>query len=205
MGLVEVVRSLDFFREVPRDLTEPSLAGGLATIIAFTSSLFLLLSELSSLMAVEIVSHTFVDDQTHLLDLEKPSFSFLFNISFPSLPCALISVDAQDILGSHDLDIRDSNIKLRLDKDGKLIALFDEKDANTEKALSQKDEGCRIEGVLFIKKVIDLMTMVDGLGSWECSYIVSCSYGACKVNNWERQTEYEPCDSFNYVRENSKS
>jgi endoplasmic reticulum-Golgi intermediate compartment protein 3 len=72
------------------------------------------------LLFVEIAIYVRVDTQHELyvdtgLD-EKLRINF--DITFPRLPCAFVSVDAMDVSGNHDLDVEHDVFKKRLDAHG---------------------------------------------------------------------------------------
>jgi len=43
------------------------------------------------------------------------------DITFPKIPCDILSVDVEDILGTHKTDVMGDLHKQRLDEDGKVI------------------------------------------------------------------------------------
>ncbi|KAK8967546.1 Protein disulfide isomerase-like 5-4 [Platanthera guangdongensis] len=104
------LKSVDFYRKIPRDLTEASLSGAGLSIIAALSMMFLFGMELSDYMAVTTSTSVVVD--------RSPDGEFLridFNISFPSLSCEFASVDVSDILGTNRLNITKTVRKFSID------------------------------------------------------------------------------------------
>lgn len=83
------------------------------------------------------------------------------DISFPKIPCEILSVDVEDILGTHKTDVMGQLHKQRLDKTGKVI--------NEESALDKQqwpgdmykkvlqelkeEQGCRLNGYISIYRV----------------------------------------------------
>ena len=47
------------------------------------------------------------------------------NLTFPSLPCAVLSLDALDMSGKHEVDIVANVTKLRVDKEGNSLGVFE--------------------------------------------------------------------------------
>lgn len=86
-----------------------------------------------------------------------------------SLPCSILSLDIQDVMGSHSVNIHGNMVKHRLDASGKTIET--EKYKTTEHGQEHSDEpvvmpdynlvkdqvvnqeGCRIEGYFVVNKV----------------------------------------------------
>lgn len=83
---MERIRRLDVFREVPRDLTEPTVAGAAATVVAAVVAMMLLISEVSAFMAVKTESRTFVDVANDAHGVGE-SLDVRINLTFPRLPC----------------------------------------------------------------------------------------------------------------------
>lgn len=44
------------------------------------------------------------------------------DVTFPKIPCDVLSVDVEDILGTHKTDVMGELHKVRLDKDGKKVS-----------------------------------------------------------------------------------
>ncbi|PKA52611.1 Protein disulfide isomerase-like 5-4 [Apostasia shenzhenica] len=104
------LKSVDFYRKIPRDLTEASLSGAGLSIIAALSMVFLFGMELNDYMTVSTSTSVVVD--------RSPDGEFLridFNISFPSLSCEFASVDVSDILGTNRLNITKTIRKFSID------------------------------------------------------------------------------------------
>ncbi|KAG0474090.1 hypothetical protein HPP92_015947 [Vanilla planifolia] len=104
------LKSVDFYRKIPRDLTEASLSGAGLSIIAALSMVFLFGMELNDYMTVSTSTSVVVD--------RSPDGEFLridFNLSFPSLSCEFASVDVSDILGTNRLNITKTVRKFSID------------------------------------------------------------------------------------------
>ncbi len=92
------------------------------------------------------------------------------------IPCSIISLDLQDIMGSHTVNIHGSIMKYKLDKNGKVIGESLYKTKNPEKHGEdhheenhedeempdyeevkkefQNQEGCQLRGYFLVNKVI---------------------------------------------------
>jgi hypothetical protein len=87
------------------------------------------------------------------------------------LPCSIISLDLQDIMGSHTVNIHGSLMKYKLNKDGKIIGESayktkppgevhedddsDEQMPDYEEVKKQfaEHEGCQLKGYFLVNKV----------------------------------------------------
>lgn len=90
------------------------------------------------------------------------------------IPCSIISLDLQDIMGSHTVNIHGSLMKYKLDKNGKVIGETLYKTKNPElhneevddssdeempdyeevKKQFENQEGCQLKGYFLVNKVI---------------------------------------------------
>ncbi|KAI7752488.1 hypothetical protein M8C21_012585 [Ambrosia artemisiifolia] len=94
------IKSIDFFRKTPRDLTEASLSGAGISILAAISMIFLFGMELHSYLTIS-TSTAIIIDKSSIEDTVRLDF----NISFPLLSCEFASVDVSDVLGTNRLNI----------------------------------------------------------------------------------------------------
>lgn len=109
------IKSLDFYRKIPRDLTEATLSGAGLSIVAALSMIFLFGMELNNYLTINTTTNVVVDrsqDGDHLrID---------FNISFLALSCEFASVDVSDVLGTNRLNITKTVRKFPISPDMKL-------------------------------------------------------------------------------------
>ncbi|CAI0380050.1 unnamed protein product [Linum tenue] len=89
------LKSMDFYRKIPRDLTEASLSGAGLSIVAALAMVFLFGMELSNYLAVNTSTSVIVDKST-----DGDFLRIDFNISFPALSCEFAAVDVSDVLGT---------------------------------------------------------------------------------------------------------
>ncbi|KAL6283887.1 hypothetical protein ACE6H2_014816 [Prunus campanulata] len=94
------IKSVDFYRKIPRDLTEASLSGAGLSIIAALAMMFLFGMELNSYLAFSTSTSVIVDKSS-----DGDFLRIEFNISFPALSCEFASVDISDVLGTNRLNI----------------------------------------------------------------------------------------------------
>ncbi|KAG7541318.1 Thioredoxin-like superfamily [Arabidopsis thaliana x Arabidopsis arenosa] len=104
------IKSVDFYRKIPRDLTEASLSGAGLSIIAALSMIFLFGMELNNYLAVSTSTSVIVDRSA-----DGDFLRLDFNISFPSLSCEFASVDVSDVLGTNRLNVTKTIRKFSID------------------------------------------------------------------------------------------
>ncbi|PSR95626.1 Protein disulfide isomerase-like [Actinidia chinensis var. chinensis] len=104
------LKSVDFYRKIPRDLTEASLSGAGLSIVAAFSMIFLFGMELNNYLTVSTSTSVIVDKSSdgEFLRIE-------FNTSFPALSCEFASVDVSDVLGTNRLNISKTIRKYPID------------------------------------------------------------------------------------------
>jgi hypothetical protein len=150
---MKMMKNFDFFQKISVDnIAQPTMLGSLLSLSAIGLMVFLLLGELSDLITPKIKKDTIVyhdKDQTSRVKVN-------LDVKFSHLPCYIISVDQEDSIGNHRLDVSDTLIKKRLSKTGQEIRTpIDETLPYfqlVENAILQ-DEGCLIEGYIEINKV----------------------------------------------------
>ncbi|KAB1995496.1 hypothetical protein ES319_D13G165800v1 [Gossypium barbadense] len=104
------IKSVDFYRKIPRDLTEASLSGAGLSIIAALAIMFLFGMELNDYLTVSTTTSIVVDNSSdgNFLRID-------FNISFPALSCEFASVDVSDVLGTNRLNVTKTIRKFSID------------------------------------------------------------------------------------------
>ncbi|KAL3508524.1 hypothetical protein ACH5RR_027925 [Cinchona calisaya] len=104
------LKSVDFYRKIPRDLTEASLSGAGLSIIAAFSMIFLFGMELNDYLTVSTSTSVVIDNSS-----DGEFLRIDFNISFPALSCEFASVDVSDVLGTNRLNITKTIRKYSID------------------------------------------------------------------------------------------
>ncbi|XP_058072629.1 protein disulfide isomerase-like 5-4 [Magnolia sinica] len=104
------IKSVDFYRKIPRDLTEASISGAGLSIIAALFMMFLFGMELSNYLTVSTDTAVVVDKSA-----DGEFLRIDFNISFPALSCEFASVDVSDVLGTNRLNITKTIRKFSID------------------------------------------------------------------------------------------
>ncbi|CAM6045721.1 unnamed protein product [Sphagnum compactum] len=104
------LKSIDFYRKIPRDLTEASLSGAGLSIIAALWMMFLFGMELNNYMSVATTTIVVVDRSR-----DGEYLRIDFNLSFPALSCEFASVDVSDVLGTHRFNLTKTVRKFPID------------------------------------------------------------------------------------------
>ncbi|XP_073281308.1 protein disulfide isomerase-like 5-4 [Primulina huaijiensis] len=104
------IKSVDFYRKIPRDLTEASLSGAGLSIVAAFCMMLLFGMELNDYLRVSTSTSVVVDKSS-----DGDFLRIDFNISFPALSCEFASVDVSDVLGTNRLNITKTVRKYSID------------------------------------------------------------------------------------------
>lgn len=103
------LRSLDAYPKINEDFYSRTLSGGVITLVSSLLMLLLFFSEF------RLYLHT-VTETKLLVDTSRgEKLKINFDVTFPAIPCSLLSVDAMDISGEQHLDIRHDIVKKRID------------------------------------------------------------------------------------------
>lgn len=116
MSATSRLKAIDFYRKIPRDLTEASLSGAGLSIIAAVSMTLLFGMELSSYLTMSTTTSVIVD-QSPDGDLLRINFNF----SFPSLSCEFASVDVSDVLGTARFNLSKTVRKFPIDHNFQVV------------------------------------------------------------------------------------
>lgn len=109
------IRSLDAYPKINEDFYSRTLSGGLITIVSSFVMVLLFISELRLYLNAVTETQLVVDTA------RGGTLRINFDVTFPALPCSLLSVDAMDISGEQHLDVRHDIIKKRIDSHGNVI------------------------------------------------------------------------------------
>lgn len=148
---MNVLRSFDFFQKISVDnITKPTYIGSILSLSAIGIITFLLFREISDLITPTISRNSDViqDSEIHA------KINVNLSVDLPYVPCNLVSVDQEDSIGNHRMDISDTLNKFNMESNGQ-VALYDKTHNSLDKmqeALSA-NRGCRIEGYIPISKV----------------------------------------------------
>ncbi|KAL8279228.1 hypothetical protein RQP46_008265 [Phenoliferia psychrophenolica] len=130
-------KGLDAFGKTMEDVKVKTGFGGLLTLLSFSLILSLTVYEFIDYRKVHMEPSIVVDRSRG----EKLVVNL--NVSFPRVPCYLLSVDIMDISGEHQNDVNHDMSKTRLSKDGVAVEAPKGKElkGDLERIASQKGEG----------------------------------------------------------------
>lgn len=152
---MKAIKSLDFFQKISTDdVIKPTILGALISLSAIFLIAYLLFREFLDFLSPSLKKETIVyhdPDQFSKINVN-------LGINFKDMPCHIISVDQQDSIGNHRMDIKDTLNKTILTKRGFLSG---GKPYIPESGLSlseveesiKKGEGCYVSGYVPISKV----------------------------------------------------
>lgn len=115
MEILNKLKNLDAYPKINEDFYNRTLSGGLITLFSSIAMLLLFFSELRLYVNSVTESKLTVDTS------RGETLRINFDVTFPSLACSLLSVDAMDISGEQHYDIRHDIIKKRIDHLGTVI------------------------------------------------------------------------------------
>ncbi|KAK4344201.1 hypothetical protein RND71_037295 [Anisodus tanguticus] len=112
MGVKQSLRAIDAFPRAEDHLLQKTKSGAFVSVVGLLIMATLFLHELTYYLNIYTVHQMAVDLR------RGENLPIHINMTFPSLPCDVLSVDAIDMSGKHEVDL-DTNIwKLRLNSDG---------------------------------------------------------------------------------------
>ncbi|KVI07262.1 Endoplasmic reticulum vesicle transporter, C-terminal [Cynara cardunculus var. scolymus] len=127
-NIMNKMRNLDAYPKVNEDFYSRTISGGVITLVSSIFMLMLFFSELRLYLHSVTETKLIVDtSRGERLRINVVAFSFLysfsimFDIIFPALPCSILSLDAMDISGEQHLDIKHDIYKKRMDFNGNVI------------------------------------------------------------------------------------
>ncbi|XP_048327410.2 uncharacterized protein LOC107416787 isoform X2 [Ziziphus jujuba] len=115
MGVKQALKKFDAFPRAEEHLLQKTQSGAFVSVIGLVIMATLFLHELGYYLTTYTVHQMSVDLK------RGETLPIHINMTFPSLPCDVLSVDAIDMSGKHEVDL-DTNIwKLRLNSYGHII------------------------------------------------------------------------------------
>lgn len=151
------LKNFDFFQKISVDnVTQPTIVGSLISLTAISMIIFLILRETLSYITPSIKKDTIIYQDPN----QKDKIHVNFGIKFPHLTCELVSVDQEDSVGNHRMDIHDTLRKIKIDATGTPLPGQENQIQNgrfidPERAFKsiEQNEGCWVEGHVPISKV----------------------------------------------------
>ncbi|KAJ7968181.1 endoplasmic reticulum-Golgi intermediate compartment protein 3-like [Quillaja saponaria] len=112
---LQKLKNLDAYPKINEDFYSRTLSGGVITLVSAVVMLFLFFSEFRLYLYTVTESKLLVDTSRG----EKLHINF--DVTFPAIPCSILSLDAMDISGEQHLDIKHDIVKKRIDSHGNVI------------------------------------------------------------------------------------
>ncbi|KAK8552218.1 hypothetical protein V6N12_040828 [Hibiscus sabdariffa] len=109
------LKKLDVYPKINEDFYSLSLSGGVITIVSSIVMLLLFFSELRLYVHPAIETKLLVDTS------RGETLRINFDVTFPAVACSILSLDAMDISGEQQLDVKHDIVKKRLDAHGNVI------------------------------------------------------------------------------------
>ena len=177
------LRSLDVYRDIPKELSEATSVGGLISLTAMLTLSYLLLTELSSHLS-GTTTHELVIEQphpppspltpSHDLDLSSAythaidarlSVTVHLNLTFYHLPCVALGIQVQDLFGSLPWDSDKALVRLATDSHGRVKGSRAFLGVSNDPAELQRHvgEGCRVYGSMQVESVPGNFHFLPGL------------------------------------------
>lgn len=111
------LRNLDAYPKINEDFYSRTFSGGLITLISSIVMLFLFFSEL------RLYLHTVTETKLVVDTSRGGTLRINFDVTFPAVPCSVLTLDAMDISGEQHHDIRHDIVKKRIDAHGNVVAV----------------------------------------------------------------------------------
>lgn len=148
------LKNFDFFQKIAVDnVTQPTILGSFLSLSAIALITFLLIREAFDFITPSIKKETVI-----MYDKDQKSkINVNIDVIFPHIPCGLLSVDQEDQVGNHRMDISDTLEKWRTSPNKAPL-----KHINSARGIADPDklvkeindgEGCHIKGFVPISKV----------------------------------------------------
>ncbi|KAL6965281.1 hypothetical protein U1Q18_036336 [Sarracenia purpurea var. burkii] len=115
MGVKQAIRNIDAFPRAEEHLLQKTRSGAVVSIVGLVIMATLFLHELRYYLTTYTVHQMAVDLK------RGETLPIHINMTFPSLPCDVLSVDAIDMSGKHEVDLSTNIWKLRLNSGGNII------------------------------------------------------------------------------------
>mmetsp|Transcript_10192 Transcript_10192/g.11739 ORF Transcript_10192/g.11739 Transcript_10192/m.11739 type:complete len:472 (+) Transcript_10192:157-1572(+) len=98
MGL-NGLKSFDFYRKIERDFTKGTFGGALLSICGTILMVALFLLELNDYLSTEVSTQITIDE------FEDSTLKINFDITVERLACPFVSIDTENVLGTHKLNL----------------------------------------------------------------------------------------------------
>ena len=112
---MDFLRSIHFYRKVPRDLTEATGTGGALSLLSSLLMAYLFCTNFSQYL-------TLTTQTSIMLDVsDEKKLQLNFNVTLYHLPCRFVSLDIADVMGTHLQNVSSNILKTRVDAAGNIL------------------------------------------------------------------------------------
>ena len=119
MGFMTKLKAFDAYVKPEAHLTRKTTSGASVSLVGYALMAILFLFELGTYLAPRRVTTMGVDvTRDELLPIN-------LDMTFPGLPCQIISLDALDASGKHEADIGGELHKQRIGSDGRVLGMYE--------------------------------------------------------------------------------
>lgn len=116
--MLNKLKDLDFYRRIPKDLTETSLHGTVLSVCAALFMLVLFIAELWAFLSPSTVSNVIIENSLGYSASDSNQLRINFNITVIDLPCEFATIDVVDVLGTRKDNVTKNINKWRVDENG---------------------------------------------------------------------------------------
>jgi len=155
--VTRLIKSCDIYHKITTEYDTKSSSSNLINLITIVLIFMLCLSEFSTYWNPEFISDLQVDLSTE----SESKITINIDIDLPKVPCHIISVDVEDVIGSHIVDFEGDLKKRIMDKNGRILEILDAKERthNSKEVLEktkegiEKNMGCNLKGSIIVNKI----------------------------------------------------
>ena len=112
---MEWLKSVHFYRKVPRDLTESTVSGGTISLLSTLVMAYLFFTNFSAYLTVTQTTSIVLDSS------DEKKLQLNFNVTLNNLPCRFVSLDIVDVMGTHLQNVSANILKTRVSAGGEII------------------------------------------------------------------------------------
>lgn len=146
--------SVDFYRRVPKDLTEATALGAFMSLCAMGVMGVLFLSETAAFARTTMATSITLDENT------RPQIRLNFNITMHDLHCDYVSVDVWDALGTNRQNVTKNVEKWQLDDTGRR-RVFSGRNRETREVKHDDHDGKTLDDIHNEQGVIHAADLTD--------------------------------------------